>query len=43
MDTIKINSKKTLMVAHRGVSGIECENTAAAFVAAVRSPTARMQ
>ena len=34
MDTIKINSKKTLMVAHRGVSGIECENTAAAFVAA---------
>ena len=34
MDTIKINAGKTLMVAHRGVSGIEKENTHAAFVAA---------
>lgn len=33
-DTLKIKKGKTLMVAHRGVSGIECENTAAAFVAA---------
>ena len=33
-DTIKINSKKTQMIAHRGVSGVECENTAAAFIAA---------
>ena len=34
MDTIRINSGKTKMIAHRGLSGIECENTAAAFVAA---------
>ena len=34
MDTIKVNAGKTLMVAHRGVSGIEKENTHAAFVAA---------
>lgn len=34
MDTIKIDSKNTKMIAHRGLSGIECENTAAAFVAA---------
>ncbi len=34
MDTIKINAGKTLMVAHRGVSGIEKENTHSAFVAA---------
>lgn len=34
MNTIKINSGKTLMVAHRGVSGLEKENTNAAFVAA---------
>lgn len=34
MDTIKINKQNTLMVAHRGVSGIEQENTCAAFVAA---------
>lgn len=33
-DTIKINSKTTQMIAHRGVSGVECENTAAAFIAA---------
>lgn len=34
MDTIKVNSGKTKMVAHRGVSGIEKENTNAAFIAA---------
>ena len=35
MNTIKItNSNKPLMVAHRGVSGLEVENTHAAFVAA---------
>lgn len=34
MDTIKIDSKNTKIIAHRGLSGIECENTAAAFVAA---------
>lgn len=34
MDTIRIDSKNTLMVAHRGVSGLECENTNPAFVAA---------
>ncbi len=34
MDTIKIEKKKTLMVAHRGLSGIETENTNSAFVAA---------
>ena len=34
MDTLKINKGKTLMVAHRGVSGLEQENTALAFVAA---------
>lgn len=34
MDTVKIKSKKTLMIAHRGVSGLETENTLAAFVAA---------
>ncbi len=34
MDTIKIEKKNTLMVAHRGVSGLEKENTLAAFVAA---------
>ena len=34
MDTIKINSLNTKMVAHRGVSGIELENTNAAFIAA---------
>ncbi len=33
-NTIKIESGNTLIVAHRGVSGIECENTNAAFVAA---------
>lgn len=35
MDTIKFNHpNKPLMVAHRGVSGLETENTCAAFVAA---------
>ncbi len=34
MHTVKIEKKNTKMVAHRGLSGIECENTAAAFVAA---------
>lgn len=34
MDTIKINSGKTKMIAHRGVSGIERENTNASFLAA---------
>ena len=33
-NTLKIDSGKTLMVAHRGVSGLEMENTHAAFVAA---------
>lgn len=34
MDSIKINSLNTNMVAHRGLSGIEKENTNAAFIAA---------
>ena len=34
MDTIRINSGKTKIVAHRGVSGLEKENTLCAFVAA---------
>ena len=34
MDTVKIDAKSTKMIAHRGLSGIERENTAAAFVAA---------
>lgn len=34
MDTVKIDKKGIKMVAHRGVSGLECENTCAAFVAA---------
>ena len=34
MDTIKFDKKNVKMVAHRGLSGIETENTAAAFVAA---------
>lgn len=34
MNTIKIDSGNTKMVAHRGVSGIEKENTNAAFIAA---------
>ena len=34
MDTIKINSKNVKMVAHRGVSGIEPQNTLFSFIAA---------
>ncbi len=34
MDTVKINHGNTLMIAHRGLSGIELENTCPAFVAA---------
>ena len=34
MNTIKFEKKNTLAVAHRGLSGIEAENTNAAFVAA---------
>lgn len=34
MNTIRFDKKNTLVVAHRGLSGIETENTNAAFVAA---------
>ncbi len=34
MNTIKFNSQSTKVVAHRGLSGIEKENTNAAFIAA---------
>ncbi len=34
MNTKKIKGKSVKMIAHRGLSGIECENTNAAFVAA---------
>ena len=34
MDTIKINKKNAVLVAHRGLSSIEPENTLSAFVAA---------
>lgn len=34
MDTVKIDKKSVRMVAHRGVSGLEKENTLPAFVAA---------
>ena len=34
MNTIKIDKKNALMIAHRGLSGIETENTNAAFIAA---------
>ncbi len=34
MNTVKINSKNTKLVAHRGLCGLESENTVAAFVAA---------
>ncbi len=34
MDTIHLPSPKPLMIAHRGCSGLETENTASAFVAA---------
>ncbi|MFQ7076813.1 MAG: glycerophosphodiester phosphodiesterase family protein [Christensenellaceae bacterium] len=34
MNTVKIDKKNCRMIAHRGVSGLEKENTCAAFVAA---------
>lgn len=34
MDTVKFDKKNTKMIAHRGLSGIELENTCSAFVAA---------
>jgi len=34
MNTLKIDSGKTCMIAHRGLSGLEKQNTCAAFVAA---------
>ncbi len=34
MNTIKFDNRQTLVVAHRGLSGLERENTASAFVAA---------
>lgn len=34
MDSIKFDKKETLVIAHRGLSGIEKENTCSAFVAA---------
>ena len=34
MNTVKFHNKNTLVVAHRGLSGLERENTASAFVAA---------
>ena len=34
MNTVRFNKKNTLVIAHRGLSGIEKENTNAAFVAA---------
>ena len=33
-DTIRINASNVRMIAHRGLSGIELENTNSAFVAA---------
>ena len=32
MDTVKIGKNATRMIAHRGLSGIEPENTNAAFI-----------
>ena len=34
MDSVRIDSRNTKMVAHRGLSGIELENTNASFIAA---------
>ena len=34
MDTIKFEKNKTRVIAHRGLSGLETENTNSAFVAA---------
>lgn len=36
MDTIKINRKEPLMIAHRGVSGLESENTLNSFLLACK-------
>ena len=33
-DTVKINNHESLLIAHRGLSGLEVENTDAAFIAA---------
>lgn len=34
MDTIKLENKTVQMIAHRGVSGLECENSCPAFICA---------
>lgn len=34
MDTVKFSNNQVKIIAHRGLSGLECENTSAAFVAA---------
>ncbi len=34
MNTVRIDRREVKLIAHRGVSGLECENTNAAFVAA---------
>ena len=34
MNTISLNKKQVKMIAHRGASGLECENSCAAFIAA---------
>lgn len=34
MQTVKIKKSKTKMIAHRGLSGIEPQNTSIAFAAA---------
>lgn len=39
MDTVKLKNKTVRMVAHRGLSGLEKENTCAAFVAACNRAT----
>ena len=37
MDTVKIDSENTKLIAHRGLCGLELENTNASFVAAGQS------
>ncbi len=39
MDTIKLDNKQVKMIAHRGLSGLEKENTCSAFVAACNRAT----
>ena len=34
MNTVKVKNDKTLIIAHRGLSGLEPENSIPAFVAA---------